>query len=155
MLEPAFVVFGSGNVLWLEELEGVGVVEDREAKTGFVNLGGIKGCGEGYVGVVWAEDDFTAPRVEDLGMTIVGKFANLSDSVDSYYEGLVFDGTGSEEGVPDIDALFWPVGYVDYGIVVGEGLRVLGGWDVVGGGVGVATAPDGETEIVAHKKEEA
>ena len=54
MLEPAFVVFGSGNVLWLEELEGVGVVEDREAKTGFVNLGGIKGCGEGYVGVVWA-----------------------------------------------------------------------------------------------------
>ena len=42
MLEPAFVVFGSGNVLWLEELEGVGVVEDREAKTGFVNLGGLR-----------------------------------------------------------------------------------------------------------------
>ena len=118
-----------------EEGEGVAVVEDGEAAAEVAEGLKVGGGDEDFVAAGGGGGENVATGVPEGGVAgvadAVGVFA---DAIDGGDVGLVFDGTGAEEGEPGFAAGGRPVGNEDGKVVV----------------AGIA-APDGETEVVADE----
>lgn len=112
------------------------VVEDGEFLPELLEVVGVDCDSEGLLCVIVGSGECAAVGIDEGGATAVVALLVVADAVDAGNEALVFECSGTEQGVPYGAAAVGPVGYIDGEVVVATVAR-----------------EDGETEVVAYLQE--